>query len=62
MASQPVSPVAPELEESLLSRNDGWDLIFSLFGTAKDLYAPYGGGEAWLRSERAGWNEKDAAH
>ncbi len=63
MASHPVIPATGELDphEKPLSYEEGWDLIFSLFGTAKEMYAPYGGGEAWLRSERAAWNEKDAA-
>ena len=38
-----------------LSAEEGWDLLFSLFGSAKKLYAKYGGGEAFLRSERASW-------
>jgi hypothetical protein len=53
-ASNPAVP--PETRQ--LTADEGWDLIFSLFGSAKDLYAEYGGGEAWLKAERAPrrWN------
>jgi hypothetical protein len=47
--------------EKRLTKDEGWNLIFSLFGTAKDLYAPYGGGDSWLRAERDAWANKDAA-
>ena len=50
MATAPNPIDAPERP---LTADEGWDLIFSLFGSAKDLYAEYGGGEAWLKSERA---------
>ena len=46
-------------KEPRLSAEEGWELIFSLFGSAKDLYAAYGGGEACLKAERAGWGEDD---
>jgi hypothetical protein len=41
-----------------LTVDEGWDLIFSLFGSAKELYAKAGGAEAWIRSERAAWAEE----
>ncbi len=53
-ASNPAVP--PETRQ--LTADEGWDLIFSLFGSAKDLYAEYGGGEAWLKAERAAWADE----
>ena len=62
MASQPtpVNPLPSEEEldgESPLSAEEGWKLIYSLFGSARELYAEYGGGEAFLRAERASWGK-----
>ena len=51
------TPAAPS-EAPPLTVDEGWDLIFSLFGSAKDLYAKVGGAEAWIRSERAAWAEE----
>lgn len=59
--SIPAPLPCPALDEQPLTREQGWDLIFSLFGTAKQAYAGVGGSEAWIRSERAAWSE-DAAH
>jgi len=46
-----------ELTDKPLTCEEGWDLIFSLFGSAKEAYAKVGGSEAWMRSERAGWGQ-----
>lgn len=40
-----------------LSAEEGWELIFQSFGSARELYVEYGGGEAWLRAEREAWGE-----
>ena len=45
-----------ELAEKPLTQNEGWDLIFSLFGSAKEAYTEVRGSEAWMRSERAAWD------
>ncbi len=61
MATQPNSlpaTIGSESEDSTrLSYDEGWDLIFSLFGTAGDMYAKVGGAEAFIREERASWGE-----
>ncbi len=59
MASHMIPPAAIEIPEKPLSREEGWDLIFGLFGTAKEAYAAVGGSDAWMRSERAAWDQKD---
>ena len=52
--------VIAEPVEHKLSADEGWELILTSFGTARDLYAEYGGGEAWLRAERESWGEEPA--
>ena len=42
-----------------LSYDEGWDLIFSMFGSAREMYAEVGGAEAFMRAERAAWDEDD---
>jgi hypothetical protein len=54
MGSNPTPP-SNDLDEKPLTADEGWDLIFSSFGSAKDIYAEYGGGEA---SERAAWADE----
>ncbi len=64
MATQPdpLTPGVPveESHECRLSYDEGWDLIFSLFGSAKEAYAEVGGSDAFMRAERAAWDENDA--
>jgi hypothetical protein len=48
--------VQPDPSQAPLSAEEGWELILRSFGSGKDLYAEYGGGEAWLRAERESWN------
>lgn len=43
-----------------VSADEGWELILASLGTAKELYAVCGGGEAWLRAEREAWGEEPA--
>ncbi len=63
MASQPnplsSMPSLDETSERRLSYDEGWDLIFSLLGTAKEMYAEVGGADAFIRAERAAWDEND---
>jgi hypothetical protein len=61
MASFPSTPNKPQhrdesVEDVRLNAEEGWDLIFQSFGSAKDLFAAFGGGEAYLRGERAAWD------
>ena len=56
----PLPPPTAETAEPRLTREEGWDLIFSLFGTAGDMYAKVGGAEAFIRAERAAWGEDEA--
>lgn len=55
----PSIPSLDEAAEPRLSREEGWDLIISLFGTAKEMYAEVGGAEAFMRAERASWGEDE---
>jgi hypothetical protein len=62
MASQPTIPEVPlELEldasEPRLTREEGWELIFSLFGSGREMYAKAGGAEAFIKAERAAWDD-----
>jgi len=41
-----------------LTAEEGWELILRSLGSAKELYADCGGGEAWLRAEREAWGEE----
>jgi hypothetical protein len=55
MATHPM-PSAPLLDsaelERPLTRDEWWDLVFSLEGSAKEMLAKVGGGEAWMRRLR----------
>ncbi len=62
MASHSIPTIAPDApplpsSEQPLTREQGWDLIVSLFGSAKEAYAEVGGAEAWIAAERAAWGE-----
>jgi len=66
MASHPILPGLSAAEgagetERRLSSEQGWNLIFSLFGSAKDIYAEFGGGEAWIQAEREAWTPGPSA-
>jgi hypothetical protein len=52
--------VQPDPQSRRLSIDEGWDLILRSYGSAKDVFAEYGGGKAWLRSERESWGEEQA--
>jgi hypothetical protein len=54
VASHAIQP--DDSQALLLPTEEGWNLILRSFGSAKDLYAEYGGGEAWLRAERESWS------
>lgn len=36
-------------DERSLTRDETWDLIFSLYGSARESLAEVGGSEAWIR-------------
>ncbi len=61
MSTQPSTAPNPilndEVSEQRLSYDEWWILVESLFGTAKDAYAEVGGAEAFMRAERAAWDE-----
>ena len=63
MATQPNSLDTPidqgQEVEKRLSYDEGWDLIESLFGSAKEMYASVGGSDAFMRAERASWGEDE---
>jgi hypothetical protein len=65
MSTQPnpllANTPAPSEDEPRLSYDEGWDLIFSLFGTAKEVYAEVGGSDAFMRAERASWGDDEEA-
>lgn len=63
MATNPVlqddqSTLAGTGEDVDLSAQENWELIFRMFGSGKEMFAEYGGGEAFLRAERAAWTHE----
>jgi hypothetical protein len=52
LASQPIPPlvdtgsVEPEQQ---LTREEAWNHMFSLYGSAREMFAEVGGSEAWIR-------------
>jgi hypothetical protein len=60
MATNPNSPAIPESEDRPLTADEGWDLILSLYGSAREALAEVGGGEAWIRFLRDEEPEKPA--
>ena len=48
--------VQPDPSHASHSAEAGWKLILESLGSGRELYAEYGGGEAWLRAERESWN------
>ena len=48
--------VGKRQEDGELSRQDSWN---RLRGSMKDIFAEYGGGEAYLRAERASFRDAD---
>ncbi len=63
MATQPnPHPVQGFVEssgDSRLTYDEWWDLVESLFGSAREAYAEVGGSEAFMRAEHAAWNEDE---
>ncbi len=58
MASNPI-PTAPHSPpERPLTRDEWWDYILSLSGSAKEMFAGVGGGDAWIRFLREESPEK----
>jgi hypothetical protein len=57
MASHPVVPATPELDEKPLTQEEWWDLLWSLEGSMKGLFPEEGGASGVLRKEREAWGE-----
>ena len=57
MASHPIQPAPPELDEKPLSYEEGWALFESLYGSMKGWFPEEGGPSEVLRREREAWGE-----
>ncbi len=60
MASHPVPPATPELDEKPLTRDEWWDLLESLYGSMEGWFPEEGGPSEILRREREAWNQSVA--
>jgi hypothetical protein len=63
MATNPIPSLPtpdPSQPERPLTRDETWELIFSLYGSAREMYAEVGGAEAWIKAERAAWAEESS--
>jgi hypothetical protein len=58
MASHPIPPATPELDETPLSYEEGWALARSMRGILKESYAKLGGAEEYHRKERESWGKE----
>ncbi len=57
MASHPVPPATPELDEKPLTAEEGWALFWTLEGSMKGWFPEEGGASGILRKEREDWGE-----
>ncbi len=57
MASNPTSPATTEASEKPLTREEWWDLFWSLEGSMKGWFPEEGGPSEVLRREREAWGE-----
>ena len=57
MASNPIPPSTPEDPEKPLTRDEWWDLLWSLEGSMKGWFPEEGGPSEILRREREAWGE-----
>jgi len=57
MASHPIPPVITQTPEQPLTREEGWELLWSLEGSLKDAFPEEGGASAVLLRERDAWGE-----
>jgi hypothetical protein len=50
MATNPNPPAAiPKSEDRTLTRDEWWDLVLGMAGSAKEMFAEVGGSDAWIR-------------
>jgi len=57
MASNPIPPSTPELDEKPLSYEEGWALLWSLEGSMEGLFPEEGGASGVMLREREAWGE-----
>ena len=57
MASHPIPPATHELDEKPLTRDEWWDLLWSLEGSMEGWFPEEGGPSEILRREREAWGE-----
>jgi hypothetical protein len=57
MASHPIQPAPPELDEKPLSYEEGWALLWSLEGSMKGWFPEEGGASGVMLREREAWGE-----
>ena len=57
MASHPIPPATPELDEKPLSYEEGWALLCSLEGSMEGLFPEQGGASGVMLREREAWGE-----
>jgi hypothetical protein len=57
MASQPIPELQQTEEEPRLSREEGWALLRSLYGSLRDAFPEEGGAAEVFRKEREAWGE-----
>jgi hypothetical protein len=57
MASHPIPPATPELDEKPLSYEEGWALFWTLEGSMKGWFPEEGGPSGIHLKEREDWGE-----
>jgi hypothetical protein len=57
MASHPIPPATTQTSEQPLTREEGWELLWSLEGSLKDVFPEEGGASAVFLREREAWGE-----
>lgn len=57
MASHPIQPAPPELDEKPLSYEEGSALLWSLEGSMKSWFPEEGGASGVMLREREAWGE-----
>ncbi len=57
MASNPIPPATADATEKPLTRDEWWDLLWSLEGSMKGWFPEEGGPSGILRKQRADWGD-----
>jgi hypothetical protein len=57
MASSPIPPSTPEIDEKPLSYEEGWALFDTLYGSMKGWFPEEGGASGVMLKEREAWGE-----